>query len=68
MGVIRNKVKRIIDASGETRYAWAKKLKVGNKTIYGLYADPSKYLDAETLAAFCSQGCRIDDVLEYLEL
>jgi Cro/C1-type HTH DNA-binding domain len=67
MSRIQNKLKQVIEASGKTRYAWAKSSGISQKTIYNLYDDPLRVPDAKVLALLCDQGYEIQDVIEHVK-
>lgn len=50
---IRNRIKSLVDARGDTRYKFWKRTGVSQNTAYNLYNDPTQIPVAEVMNRIC---------------
>jgi DNA-binding Xre family transcriptional regulator len=66
-GMIRNRIKELVDSRGISVYRFWKDTGIGQNTAYDLYRHPERYPMADVMEAICrTYGVSPGDILEYV--
>lgn len=64
---VRNKIKKMLDERGDTRYKFWKKTELAQNTAYKLYDKPEQIPTAHVLDRICEvYGVQPGDILEHI--